>query len=233
MNHPWLYDETVQAGTDYQDEDQVRAYDARMGRLRHIEAEIGEIRAALGVSAGSVLWEIGTGTGECALGLAAWAGHVYATDTSRAMLAYARQKAASRGVANLTFEWGGFLSGFRPGKPVDGIVSQLAFHHLPDFWKARALEEMAAALRPGGRLFLRDVIYPSLASGKEYDDFFRAVIEGVRAKAGEEMAAPTIRHIKAEFSTLDWILEGMIERSGLKIREKSAGGLLSMYVCEK
>jgi hypothetical protein len=36
-----------------------------------------------------------------------------------------------------------------------------------------------------------------------------------------------------EFSTLDWILEGLIARSGLRIVEKDNEGFLSVYVCEK
>jgi len=231
MKYPWQYDETVQVGTDYRDEREVRDYDQRMQKLRNISSEADEIQKALLLTRDSIVWEIGTGTGECALAIAAKAKHVYATDVSPAMLAYARQKAAKRQIRNVAFENGGFLSGFQPDCPVDGVATQLALHHLPDFWKARALDAISKRLRPKGRFFLRDVVFPSAIDN--YDAFFQKVVDEVQSKAGDEFAQKTIHHIKKEFSTLDWMLEGMILRSGLKIIEKSNQGFLSVYVCEK
>jgi len=131
----------------------------------------------------------------------------------------------------VTFEAGGFLSGFRPSQPVDGVVTQLALHHLPDFWKSRALTAIASSLRPDGRLYLRDVVFPSTID--DYDAFFENVVSEIRAHAGDEVALQTKAHIKSEFSTFDWILEEMIARSGLKIVEKDCKGFLSVYVCQK
>lgn len=231
MPHPWQYDETIQVGTDYRDRQEVEAYDARMRALRDVGAEAADIREALALSGDAVVWEIGTGTGECALALAASVGNVYASDVSPTMLDYARHKAAQRGIRNVSFESGGFLSGFRPHQPVDAVVTQLALHHLPDFWKSRALAAMAGSLRPHGRLYLRDVVFP--AAIDDYDAFFARAVAEVRAHAGEDVAQQTIQHIKAEFSTLDWILEGLIERSGLQIVRKDCKGFISVYVCEK
>ena len=112
---------------------------------------------------------------------------------------------------------------------MNGIVTQLALHHLPDFWKSRALAAIASCLHPEGRLYLRDVVFP-LATA-DSDAFFRTTIEAVRARAGGEIAEQIVRHIKTEFSTLDWILEGMLERAGLKVIEKHTEGFLSVYVC--
>ena len=231
MNDPWQYDETIQVGTDYGDPKEVSDYDERMLKLRDADAEAKDIQKALSLSTDSTVWEIGTGTGECALALAPGVKHVYATDVSPAMLECARRKAERRHISNVTFEEGGFLSGFRPDHPVYGVVTQLALHHLPDFWKSRALGAMADSLHPGGRLYLRDVVFPSTTD--DYDAFFRTVIDEVRLHAGDRIALQTIQHIKTEFSTLDWILEGMIARSGLRIVEKNCSGFLSVYVCEK
>lgn len=231
MNHPWQYDETIQVGTNYQNEDEVRNYDKHMQKLRDVEAEASEIGAALEISQDLIIWEIGTGTGECALALAANAKHIYATDISPAMLRYASLKAEQRQIDNITFENGGFLSGFQPTEQVDGIISQLALHHLPDFWKSRALEVIAKRLKPNGRFYLRDVVFSSAIA--DNDEFFQTVIDGIRAQAGEEVARQTIQHIKTEFSTFDWILEGMIARSGMKLIEKINKGFLSVYVCGK
>jgi ubiquinone/menaquinone biosynthesis C-methylase UbiE len=231
MNVPWQYDEATQVGTDYGDQSEVSAYDERMQQLRNTEAEAKDIERALRLAPESTVWEIGTGTGQCAIALSRAVKHVYATDVSLAMLEYARSKARRQGIANVTFAEGGFLSGFRPAHPVDGIVSQLALHHLPDFWKSRAVVAAANRLRSGARLYLRDVVFLSTTS--DYDAFFQAVIEGMRAHAGEEVAQQTVQHIKTEFSTLDWILEGLITRAGLKIVEKQGDGFVSAYVCEK
>jgi len=231
MKHPWQYDETIQVGTDYRDQKEVGLYDQRMQKLRNVGAEAQDIQRALSLPDHALVWEIGTGTGECALALAASAHHVYASDISPAMLEYASHKAARRGITNVTFEAGGFLSGFRPSQPVDGVVTQLALHHLPDFWKSRALTAIASSLRPDGRLYLRDVVFPSTID--DYDAFFETVVSEIHAHAGDEVALQTIAHIKSEFSTFDWILEEMIARSGLKIVEKDCKGFLSVYVCQK
>jgi len=231
MNKPWQYDEAAQIGTDYRDESEVRAYDERMRKLRDLASEAAAIEKSLTLSKDSTVWEIGTGTGECAIALSRATKHVYATDVSPTMLEYARRKANQRGISNVTFADGGFLSGFRPAHPTDGIVTQLALHHLPDFWKSRAIAAIANCLRPKGRLYLRDVVFPSTTS--DYDSFFKVAIEGVRKHAGEDAAQQTVQHIKTEFSTLDWILEGIITRNGLTIVEKREEGFLSVYVCEK
>jgi hypothetical protein len=51
------------------------------------------------------------------------------------MLGHARKKAAFRGIANIDFLQGGFLTYQHKGAPLDAIINQLALHHLPDFWK--------------------------------------------------------------------------------------------------
>ena len=231
MNTPWQYNETAQVGTDYCNESEVAAYDERMQKLRNTGAEATDIAKALNLSADSTVWEIGTGTGECAIALCDVVKHVYATDVSPAMLECARRKANQRGITNITFANGGFLSGFRPDHSVDGVVTQLALHHLPDFWKFRAISAIANSLRPKGRLYLRDVVFSSATV--DYDAFFQVVIEGVRSSAGDDVAEQTVQHIKTEFSTLDWILEGMIERNGFTIVERRQEGFLSVYICEK
>ena len=85
------------------------------------------------------------------------------------MLACARRKADERKIANVTFEIGGFRSGFQPDGQLDAVISQLALHHLPDFWKFQALGAISRRLRPHGRLYLRDVVFPSPID--DYDAF--------------------------------------------------------------
>jgi len=231
MSVPWLYDESIAPGTNYREESEVRAYDEHMAKLRDTAREAEEIRAALALGPDATAWEIGAGTGECALQLARWCRTVIATDISPAMLSFARRKAAERGITNVVFEHGGFLSGYIPEAPVDAVVSQLALHHLPDFWKARALALAAARLRPGGRFFLRDVVYQP--ETLESDDLFRQTVEAIRERTGESGVQRTIEHIKREYSTFDWVLEGMLQRAGLKVLQKDVAGFLTRYLCER
>jgi len=159
MPYPWTYDENIQVGTDYADVQEVLAYDRDMASLRDVAAEVEIVANALLLDADSTVWEIGTGTGEMALGLAARCSRVWATDVSPAMLEAARKKASARGLLNAAFGSGGFLDGFSPDHTVDGVVTQLALHHLPDFLeggRAAAHQELPgprrAALPQGCRL---------------------------------------------------------------------------------
>ncbi len=228
---PWQYDEHIQVGTDYAAVQEAEAYDQRMGSVRDVAAEAERIAAALGLTRESEVWEIGAGTGECALALAPRCRQVWAADISPAMLAVAKRKAAERNIRNIRFGDGGFLAGFAPPDPVHAIVSQLALHHLPDFWKFRALQRLAAFLRPGGRLFLRDVVFPGGLD--DYDRHLADFVGNLAAKGGEKMAAATARHIRDEYSTFDWVLEGMLERCGLRVTDRASDGFLTFFLAEK
>lgn len=87
---------------------------------------------------------------------------------------------------------------------------------LPDFWKAAALTRMHAMLRPGGRLFLRDIVFSFAARD------YTAGAEGwiarmARAEGTGFTRADFATHVRDEHSPFAWILEGMIERSGFRI----------------
>jgi ubiquinone/menaquinone biosynthesis C-methylase UbiE len=75
------------------------------------------------------------------------------------MLEYARQKAEQQGVTNIQFHHAGFLTYEHQGKPLDAVVSQLALHHLPDFWKMIALQRIFEMLESGGKFYLMDTLY--------------------------------------------------------------------------
>ena len=229
MQNPWLYDERRQVGTDYADESHVTAYDAGMQRLRNIPQEVEIVAQALSLSYTATLWEIGCGTGELALGLAGRCRQIYATDVSPAMLAFARRKAAERGITNVVFEEGGFLSGFTPPEPVQGIVSQLTLHHLPDLWKLTALRRIARHLTPGGRLYLRDIVYPS--GVPDYDAYFAGLIAGVRREGGDKLAQQTIAHIREEYSTFAWVMEEMLRQAGFVVHDRLSERFTTSYVC--
>lgn len=139
----WQYNEMKHAGTDYNDIAQVQAYDAEMQKLRDIEKENGEIFMALNLTSDQTLIEFGTGTGNFAIASARQCKKVFAIDVSPQMLDFAQNKASTNEVFNIEFYNAGFLTYEHHGKKVDAVVSQLALHHLPDFWKLIALKRKA------------------------------------------------------------------------------------------
>jgi len=231
MQPPWLYDESRQVGTDYADPANVAAYDTQWQAVRNIDQEIEVVARSLNLSSSGTVWEIGCGTGEMSIGLATRCRHVYASDISTAMLTLARRKATDNGIRNVTFEPGGFLSGFAPPEPVHGVVSQLVLHHLPDLWKLPALQRIAHRLQPNGRLFLRDVIYPS--GVPDYNAYFAGLIAAIRREGGDTLARETIVHIREEHSTFAWIIEEMLRQAGFSVAEKMAERFTTVYICIK
>jgi putative AdoMet-dependent methyltransferase len=229
----WHYDEIQHTGADFSDPKIVKAYDDRMQRLRNIPQEIEIAQNALQLTPDQTLIEIGVGTGEFAIALSSYCKEVIATDISPSMLQYAREKAASRNRTNIRFVQAGFLTYEHAGEPVDAVISQLALHHLPDFWKTIALNRIYSMLKKGGRFFLRDIVFPS--NRENYGPFFDQFIEHVRQTAGDDMAMGTANHIKKEYSTLDWIMEGMIYRAGFSIAQKNHpdGYVMATYLCVK
>ena len=233
-NPVWLFDERKHTGSNFEDEAVVKAYDRHHQNIRDIQGEIKGILEFLDLKKDQTVLEIGTGTGEFAIAVAGLCSSVTAIDISPQMLRFAGEKAASRGVKNIDFRPGGFLSFEHEGAPFDAIVTQLALHHLPDFWKQVALLRLSGMLKKGGRFFLRDAIYSF--DPMDYESFFNHFIEATDGKSGKDAAANVgiVSHIKNEFSTLDWIIEGMIRKADLSIERCEKGsGFISAYFCVK
>jgi len=229
----WQYDEFRQIGTDYASPEEVAKYDERMSQLRNITEECASVLSLLDLSPESRLLEIGTGTGELAIAAAKQCAKVYAADISLVMLDYARNKAESRGVNNIVFTNAGFLTIEHSGEPFDAIVSQLALHHLPDFWKAVALRRMWHLLKDGGRLFLRDVVFSFQAD--EAEPILNRWIDGAVKIGGDGVGQDIASHIEKEFSTLDWIMEGLLRTAGFSIVSVTYQNsrTFAEYVCRK
>ena len=226
----WQYHEPDHPGADF--DALAEIYDRNMQKFRDVQGEIDEILDFLDLRPDQTVLEIGTGTGEFALAAARRCRKVYAVDLSAGMLRYAEKKAQARGVANVEFLPGGFLTYRHDGEPLDGIVSQIALHHLPDFWKQIALLRMAEMLAEGGKLCLRDVVYSfdPANHGKFLDEFISKATE----RAGPQFARSICEHVQNEYSTMDWIMQGMIERAGFKIEKAThSQGFFALYLCTK
>lgn len=229
---PWQYDEMKQVGVDYTTLSEVEAYDERMEKLRDVTQEIENTIKLLGVGPKDLLVEFGTGTGEFALHAAEHCKRVIAVDVSVKMLEYAEKKSKDKGVNNVEFFHGGFLTYQHSGAPVNFVVTQLALHHLPDFWKLIALKRIYAMLTEGGTLYLRDTVYSFNID--QYNQFFEQWISGTRALVGEELAKDVETAVRDEFSTCDWIMEGLLKRAGFTIQQVQYDqGFLALYVCKK
>lgn len=227
----WYYNEFQQIGTDYASPLEVKQYDARMQTLRDINGEIEKIIMMTHLSEKDVILELGCGTGELLINLARKCKLIYGLDVSPIMLEYAQHKIDNQALNNVKLFNAGFLTYQHKGEPVNIAISQLALHHLPDFWKAIALKNVHSLLKPGGYFFLRDVVYPSGLN--DYSTYFNNSINNLEGEARDEIAHEIIMHIKNEYSTLDWIMEGLLQKCGFTIKHNINDGFTTIYLCEK
>lgn len=230
MKQAWMYDEFVHTGTDFSDIKKVEAYDAKMSKFRDYGKESELILDALEITQDDTLLEIGTGTGHFARAAAGRCKRVYAADVSKPMLEYARSKAEKEGISNIEWVHAGFLSCDFHGIKFDGIVSNAALHHLPDLWKAVALGRVYGSLKPGGRFFLGDVVF-SCGIG-EIEPRAKAWIDGYEA-IDKELHREAAEHLKKEYSTFSWVLEGMLDRAGFGYRILADSNNFMAYLCTR
>ena len=226
----WQYDELIHVGTNYHDITEVEAYDIRHSKFRDVKRENDEILDALSIQQNHTVIEIGTGTGAFAMQTARRCKKVYAIDISQAMLDYAKSKADKLGISNIIFCQGGFLTYSHDDTLADAIVTSLALHHLPDFWKAIALRRLNGMLKASGQLFINDVIFPNEDSEEAITEW----IKNAEKIHGRELADETKMHFQKEYSTFRRIMEGLLERAGFKIESKMHHeNILSKYICTK
>jgi ubiquinone/menaquinone biosynthesis C-methylase UbiE len=226
----WFYNDLQQVGVDFEDTAQVAAFD-RNQKSSTVEAEQGLIKY-LGICAGHTVIDFGAGTGTFAIEAALAGAYVYAVDVSNAMLALAGQKAHNANVDNIDFHHAGFLTYEHKAEPVDFVVTKAALHHLPDFWKMVAFLQMAAILKDGGVLYLRDVIFSFPPT--EYQTYIDAWIERAAKPLGEGFTTSDFEMHVREHSSFAWIIEGMLSKVGFKIETVDyLSPTIAQYVCRK
>ncbi len=224
----WQYDEFKQVGTDYGSKAEVEIYDASHADFRDIETESIKVLDLLEIKEGHRLIDFGSGTGTFAIQAARRCARVYAVDVSQAMLDHAAVKAVKAGAANIEFHLAGFLTYEHAAAPVDTVVTTFAFHHLPDFWKGIALKRIKGMLKPGGQLYLHDVILEETNALENVAAF----IDKLAAAGGTPLREDCERHFKDEFSTYDWVMDGLLSRTGFTIKSKHIeDGVLGTYLC--
>lgn len=123
------------------------------------------------VGPGKKVLDIGTGTGNLALGGLQRGAVVVGLDPSEKMLGLAREKAEGLGA---TAPVPTFLQVAEPFLTIpyedatfDAVVSTYAFHHIPQHRQPDAVREMLRVLAPGGSLAMGDLIFASAEAERE------------------------------------------------------------------
>jgi ubiquinone/menaquinone biosynthesis C-methylase UbiE len=224
----WFYDESKHCGVDYSDTAIAGEYDERHGKFRDFQEETKHIIELLGLKTTDTVIDLGCGTGGITVYLAQHVKTLHAVDISQAMLQRCRDKCTQAGLSNVEFHQGGFLNYEHKAEPVDAIISQVALHHLPDMWKQVAMLKCYDMLKPGGVFMLLDVVF-SFAP-RDYESVINEWVDIHTREVGSEAAT----HIKDEYSTMDWVMEGILERAGFVIEQiQDHQSFIKVYVCRK
>ena len=221
----WFYSERGRIGLD--------ALVAARSAIYDHDDSGGRARATLtrlGVQPGWRIADIGCGTGTLACEAAKMGATVDAVDIAPAMLALAEIQARDSRVS-LKTQSAGLLSFNFALDTFDLIVSEFTLHHLPDFWKAVALARMFRAIKPGGRLFLRDIVFVGVPDGAERDigqwaDF--------NIKNHDFPREDVATHMRDEHSTFGWVIERMLTDVGFTLVSADYHAPLhGTYLCRK
>ena len=216
MSKPWVFREFSPVGVDLGSAEAVEAYDLNQGTD---PARDRELLHRLGVGRGVRLIDLACGTGSFVVEAALAGAEAHGVDVSEQMLRHTRRRADTAG-ATVALHHAGFLGYRHAGPPADVVTTKSALHQLPDFWKQTALLNIAGYLKPGGLLYIWDVIFTFPPADHErhlqrfVDDFGRTDGSGFTREDFET-------HIREEFSTYAWILEGMLDRAGFDIVDRA------------
>lgn len=227
----WLFDEAANAGPEHLDPEYVRGYDRKAGFDPSIDvASLGHH----GLGADSTVIDLGCGTGEFAIAAALAGARVIAVDVSEPMLREVGAKVVESSLSNVDIVHAGFLTYRHSGPKAEFVYTRNALHHLPDFWKAMALDRMGNFLRPGGVLLLRDLVYsfePRDADSVMNVWFERASTSSDVGWTRDELET----HVRIEYSTFSWLLEPMLTRSGFTVEDVqySDSRTYATYICVK
>lgn len=228
----WRYDEMKHSGVDFSDPAQVEIYDRNHQRYRNYQKDAEAIVRILGLGHEHTIMDMGAGTGAFVLHAARYCKLIYAVDVSRAMLDYARRKAETEGIENIIFCYGGSLTYDHSTEPVDAMVCLGVLHHLPDLWKLIGLRRAVEMLKPGGRLYLFDVVFPTTMTDYEsqFDEWVRSMAEDI----GPDFASEVETTVRDGFATYNWIMEELLRRAGFRIDSAQyTDAFGAKYICTR
>ena len=215
VTEAWTFNELAHAGPEHLDQAFVATYDRKQGP--DPVDDIAVLRRH-GLDETTTLVDLGAGTGRLTLAVAPHCRRVIAVDVSPAMLQVLRQQVARARLANVDCIEAGFLTYEHRGPPADIVYTRNALHHLPDFWKAVALNRVAHMLRPRGILRLRDLIFDFQPS--QADVAIRRWLDGAVGDPAQGYTRHELaEHVRSEYSTFRWLLEAMLSAAGFEIVE--------------
>ena len=135
-----------------------RAHAAEWDRIRALHVAEAEVEAAVSEALGpgpfDLLVDLGTGTGRMLELFAARCRRGLGLDLNPAMLAYARAKLESSGLAHAQVRQGNLYDLPLADRSADAVVMHQVLHFLSD--PQRAVREAVRVLAPGGRLLVVD-----------------------------------------------------------------------------
>ena len=210
---PWMFPEFDPVGVDLDSMASVQAYDRNQGTSVSRDDELLD---RLGVTEKSVFVDLGSGTGSLPIRAAHRGASAHAVDVSMNMIEFSKAQAARQGVS-VDHHHAGFLTYEHDGQ-ADVVTSRSALHQLPDTWKQVALNNVSAMLSPGGRFYLSDVMW-SFDASETTEQLPRWISTMARPADVGFTREMFETHVRVEYSTFAWIMEGMIERAGLTVLE--------------
>jgi ubiquinone/menaquinone biosynthesis C-methylase UbiE len=128
---------------------------ARMRQTTDQRGLDGLVRLA-GTTDGDRVLDVACGPGFLTMTFAAHAADATGFDATDALLALAREEAARRGLANVTFTSGDAEDLPYPDETFDVVACRAAYHHFPR--PERVLSEMRRVVRRGGRMVVADML---------------------------------------------------------------------------
>lgn len=148
------------------------------------------------------IFEFGCGTGSTALAHAPFVKHILATDISARMIAIAREKAETAGIANVEFRQTAIDRFTAPDHSYDGVLAMSILHLVDD--KDAVIERVHQLLKPDG------VFVSSTACLSDGMGYFRPI-----AWLGRMFGLlPLVRFFKADD------LVASLERRGFRIEHR-------------
>jgi len=133
-------------------------------------AQAGRILRQLGIERGMRVVDLGCGPGRLTLPVArivGSAGEVLAVDLQPAMLAIVERRAAAEGIQNVSTMEAAAGSGALPAGHFDLALLSFVLGEVPADRRPAAIQEIAAALRPGGRLAVVEGIFDPHRQSRE------------------------------------------------------------------
>ncbi len=228
-----MYDEYKHCGVDYSDKNHAAQYDIKHNKFRDYEKEVLYMidKLSLHNSKDLTLIDMGCGTGAFSVNASGYFKKIYAVDVSEAMIAQAKQKLSPES-NNVTFVNSGFLSYEHKDEPADVVISTVALHHLPDFWKQIALLRINRMMKMNAIFYLFDVVFQF--NPNDYKEKIEGYIANLVKLAGDDFRSEVETHIRDEFSTFGWIMNGMLTNAGFRIeRSGSNDEFGTEYICRK